>query len=232
MGTLFIIATPIGNLKDVTYRALEVMRSVNLILAEDTRSAKNLLNSYDIQKPEIWSLFEGNEERQIGSVLERLGKDENIALISESGTPIISDPGYKLVRETIKRGIKVESLPGPSAAIAALTVSGLPPDKFLFLGFLPKSSGKRLKLLENIALLNQFIKATVVIYESPHRLTKTLEELRQKFGDIDIVICRELTKIHEEVRREKISESLAHFEQTPPKGEFTILFHLEKSASA
>ncbi len=224
MGKLFIVSTPIGNLGDITFRALETLKSVDLILAEDTRTTQNLLAHYQIPKPEIWSFFEGNEERQINHVLSRLRQGENIALVSESGTPVISDPGYKLIREVISRGMPVEEIPGPSAVITALVLSGLPPDKFIFLGFLPKKPGKRKSILEQIKTSN--LQSTIIFYESPYRVVKTLGEISKNFGDIDIVICREITKLHEETRREKISESIAHFQKTNPRGEFTILFHI------
>lgn len=229
MGKLFIVATPIGNIKDITFRALETLKSVDLILAEDTRTTQNLLTRYEIPKPEIWSFFEGNEEKQITHVIERLKRGDSIALVSESGTPLVSDPGYKLVREAIKTGIIVEGIPGPSAAIAALTVSGFPPDKFLFLGFLPKKGGKKKSMLEQIKTSG--ISTTVIVYESPFRVVKTLGEIKEIFGDINVVICRELTKIHDEIRREKISESINHFEKTIPKGEFVVLMNLKKAES-
>lgn len=224
MSKLFIVATPIGNLRDITFRAIEILGSVNLILAEDTRTIQNLLTHYNIPKPEIWSFFEGNEEKQIENVLGRIARGDNVALVSESGTPIISDPGYKLVRGAIEQGIALEAIPGPSAAITALVSSGLPPDKFLFIGFLPKKPGKKHSLLEQIK--NSNLETSVILYESPYRVLKTLGELEEVFGDINVVLSRELTKIHEEVRRETISEALSHFTKTPPKGEFTILFHI------
>jgi 16S rRNA (cytidine1402-2'-O)-methyltransferase len=222
-GKLFLVATPIGNLDDTTLRAIETLKEVDLILAEDTRRTKILLDYYQIKKPMI-SFFEGNEERKIPQVLAKLTQGQNIAQVSDSGTPLISDPGFKLVREAIKESIEVESIPGPSAVLTALTISGLPPDKFLFLGYLPKRPGKRNQILKNIQLINQLIKITLILFESPHRLIKTLEDLKEVFGEIEIVVCRELTKIHQEVRREKISQSLAHFNQIKPKGELTILF--------
>ena len=147
----------------------------------------------------------------------------NIALVSDAGTPTISDPGFKLVRECIEQGIRIESLPGASSVITALAVSGLPTDKFLFVGYPPKKPGHRKTLFENLTKLP--IKTTIILFESPHHLIRTLEGMKEVFGDIDIVICRELTKIYEEIRREKISESLAHFEKTTPKGEFIILLN-------
>ena len=155
-----------------------------------------------------------------------LKNGENVGLISDAGTPTISDPGFKLVRECIREGIKVESIPGACAAIASITVSGLPTDKFLFIGFLPHKEGNRIRLLEGVRASQENLKSTVIMYVAPHRLVRTLGELRDVFGDIEIVACRELTKMHEEIRREKLSESIAHFEKTNPRGEFVLLFSL------
>lgn len=224
MGTLYIVATPIGNLQDITLRALETLKSVDLILCEDTRHSGVLLKYHEIKKP-LLSYQEYNELQRIPDILERLLNGQNIALITDAGTPTLSDPGFKLVREAIHQGISVVSIPGPSAILAALTSSGLPTDKFLFLGYLPRKQGHRQKLLRDLDTMIRIMRTTAVIFEAPHRLLKTLWELKEIFGDIEIVICRELTKVHEEIRREKISESIKHFEQIAPKGEFTILFH-------
>lgn len=225
MGTLFVVATPLGNLQDITLRALEVLKTVDLICAEDTRHTGILLKHYGIRKP-LLSYQEYNETQRIPEILGRLKIGQNVALLSDAGTPTISDPGFKLVRECIKEKIKVETIPGPSAVTAALVISGLPTDKFFFLGYLPKKESHRKKLLNSLRKMIQIIKSTVIIFEAPHRLIKTLEELKEVFGDIDIVICRELTKIHEEIRREKISEAIKHFEQVKPLGELTLLFNL------
>lgn len=224
MGTLFAVATPIGNLKDISFRAIETLKSVDLVLAEDTRHTGILLKHYEIKKP-LLSYEEYNELQRIPEVLEKLRRGENVALVSDAGTPTISDPGFKLVRECLKEGFRVESIPGSSAITTALVISGLPTDKFLFLGYLPKKEGHRKKLLQDLTLIFQVIKTTVIFFESPHRLIKTLEELKNIFGDIEIVICRELTKVHEEVLRSKISEAIRHFNEVKPKGEFTILIH-------
>ena len=220
MGTLFIVATPIGNLKDITLRAIDVLSSVDYVLCEDTRVTGRLLNHYEISKKMV-SFNEFNEESRIKATINDLAKDQKIALVSDAGTPLISDPGYKLVREAIAAGVKVESIPGPSSVLNALTVSGLPPDKFLFLGYLPKKDGKRRNLLEDAKETK--IKSTIIFFESPFRLVETLKNMLEIFGDIDIVVCRELTKIHEEVRREKVFESINHFESHEPRGEFVIL---------
>ena len=223
MGILYIVATPIGNLADITLRALETLKSVDYVLCEDTRVTGQLLKRYEIDK-KLVSFNDFNEASKVGSVVGDLTSGANIALVSDAGTPLVSDPGYKLVRDAISNGIKVESIPGPTSLIAALTVSGLHPDKFTFLGYLPKQDGKRLKMLEAVNENQKNLKSTAIIFESPFRVLKTLESIRDVFGDIDVVICRELTKLHEEVRREKVSQSVAHFSQTKPKGEFVILF--------
>ena len=221
MGTLYIVSTPIGNLDDITLRAIDTLKSVDLIVCEDTRISGKLLAHYQIEKPML-ALNDFNETRQVPVVISRL-EDSDVALVSDAGTPLISDPGYKLVREAIAKGIKVESIPGPSSIIAALTVSGLPPDKFFFFGYLSKKDQKRQKELEDVKRLKGVIKSSVIFFESPYRLLKTLEDIKNVFGDIDIVVCRELTKVHEEVKREKVSSSIEHFAKTPPKGEFVVL---------
>lgn len=222
-GTLYIVATPIGNLKDITLRAIEILRDVDYILCEDTRVTGNLLHHYQIQK-KMLAFNEFNENVKYQSMIVDLNEGKSVALVSDGGTPLISDPGFKLVRESAKSGIRVESVPGSSAVISALTASGLPTDKFLFLGFLPKKDGPRLKLLKDVASTLRLIKVTVVIYESPYRIVKTLESIRDVFGEIDVAVCRELTKLHEEVRHEKVSEAISHFQKVPAKGELTIVF--------
>lgn len=217
---LFIVSTPIGNLKDITLRAIETLKSVDYILCEDTRVTGRLLNEYGIEKKMI-AFNDFNEESKIQSTIADLQAGLSIALVSDAGTPLVSDPGYKLIRETILQSIKVESVPGPSAAIAALTVSGLPTDKFLFLGFLPKKDGKRLELLKNTRDAISKVKSTVIIYESPFRVLKTLEQIKEVFGDIEVVVARELTKMHEEVLRGKISDVNI---KVKTKGEFVVLF--------
>lgn len=221
MSTLYIVSTPIGNLKDITLRALETLKEVDLIACEDTRRTSILLNYYHIKKP-LLSYFEHNEEKRIPELISKLKNGEKIALVSDAGTPLLSDPGFKLIRECIKRKIEVEAVPGPSAVLCALVSSGLPTDKFFFLGYLPQKRNKRKALLKSI--FPEKIGATIVIFESPYKLLKTLEDLKKAFGDIDLVIARELTKVHEEIRREKISDSQKNFQKNKPKGEFTLLF--------
>lgn len=235
MGTLYIVATPIGNLQDITLRAVEILHTVPVIACEDTRKTGFLLQKIknetnvpveQLKNPRLISYYEENELQRIPEIIAALKDGLDIALVSDAGTPTISDPGFKLVRECAKEGIKVESIPGASSVITALTVSGLPTDKFTFLGYLPKKPGHRQTLLENIKKSSELIKQTIIFFESPFRIRKTLEELVTIFGDIDIVLARELTKMHEEVRREKISQALQHYEKANPKGEFVILFHL------
>lgn len=229
-GTLSIVSTPIGNMEDITLRALKTLRETQVIFAEDTRSALNLLNHHNIDTSikKIISFFEGNEEARYTEVFQYLKEGIDVALISESGTPLVSDPGFKLVRELIANGINVESIPGPTALISALTVSGLPTNAFLFLGFLPKKESHVKNILketkEAISILNQC--RTVIIYESPHRLIKTLNAIQEVFGDIQIVVARELTKIHEEVRRENICKSIEHFQKNQARGEFVLMLSI------
>lgn len=222
MGIIYLVSTPIGNLRDITLRAKEVLASVDIIACEDTRRTGLLLQKLKVQsKPKLLSYYEEKEIVRIPQIIKILKEGKNVALISSAGTPTISDPGFKLVRECISQGIKVEAVPGPSAVLTALVVSGLPTDKFLFLGFLPKKQGKRKKIFTCLPE-----KTTIIFFESPYRLEKTLKEIKEIFGNIKVVVCRELTKIHQEIRREKISQSIAHFTKTKPKGEFTLLFRL------
>lgn len=223
MATLYIVSGPIGNLKDITLRAIETLKNVDYILCEDTRISSKLLNHYEISK-RLVTFTDFNEEAKVNGVLSDLIGGQSVALLSDAGTPLISDPGYKLVCEAISQGIKVESIPGPSAVIAALTISGRPPDKFLFLGFLPKKEGKKKKLLEDVKRFLEFIKFSVIMYESPYRLLKTLESIHEIFGDVEVIVCRELTKMHEELVREKVSSAIDHFANKLLKGELVILF--------
>jgi 16S rRNA (cytidine1402-2'-O)-methyltransferase len=221
---LYLVATPIGNLKDITQRAIEVLSSVEIIACEDTRKTGLLLQKLELKnKPHLLSYYEESEQGRIPQIINFLKENKNVALVSNAGTPTISDPGFKLVRECIAQDILVESIPGPSSVLVALTSSGLPTDKFMFLGFLPKKEGKRKIILESLPK-----KTTIIFFESPFRLLKTLNSLKETFGDIDMVICRELTKIFEETRRERVSQSILHFEKHKPKGEFILLFNLLK----
>lgn len=247
MGILYLVATPIGNLKDISIRAIEVLKSVDIIACEDTRRTGVLLQNIlprethvietaygpqeTVIKHKLLSYYDENEYKRMPDIITALKNDQNIALVSDAGTPTISDPGFKLVRECVREGIRVESIPGASSVISALVVSGLPTDKFLFVGYLPRRQGHRKTFLLDLQKSLTTIKTTVILFEAPHRLVKTLIELQEIFGDINLVLTRELTKMHEEVRREKISQSLHHFEKKDPKGEFIILFHLGEQDS-
>ena len=225
-GTLYVVATPIGNLQDISLRAIETLRSVDLIACEDTRQTGKLLARHAIRRP-MTSLHEYNERQRVPSLLRELAAGRSIALVSDSGTPLISDPGWRVVHEAIGAGVPVRWIPGPAALIGGLVVSGLPTDRFTFEGFLPAKPGARRKRLE--ALRGE--SRTVVCYEAPQRLLKTLRELRALFGDIPVTCARELTKIFEEARRGPIGEVLAHFEQHPPRGECTVVFRTTTRAA-
>lgn len=220
---LYVVPTPIGNLKDITLRALEVLQSVDGILCEDTRRTSLLLNHYQIDKP-LLVLNDFNESKTFPRIIDRLKLGENLALVSDAGTPLISDPGYKLIRECLAQGIKVDSLPGPSSVITALTLSGLPPDKFLFLGYLPEKEGQRIKLFTSLCGHLRGVNLTIIMFVSPHKLIRTLEGLHKVFGDIEVVLAKELTKIHQNVENKKISEWLMNLKS--PKGEYVLLFRL------
>lgn len=228
MGKLFLVSTPIGNLEDISYRAKRILSEVDVIACEDTRKTGNLLKQLSIPKLRLLSYYEENELRRIPQIIKLLKEGKSVALVSNAGTPTISDPGFKLVREGIKEGIEVESVPGASAILTALVSSGLPTDKFLFLGYLPKKQGKRLKVLKDLATMNHIIVVTYIFFLSPHRLVRELKDIKDVFGDIEIVICRELTKVHEEIRREKISQAIVHFEKRKSRGEFTLLFNIPR----
>jgi len=217
-GILYIVSTPIGNLDDITLRALKTLSHVDLIAAEDTRRTRKLLSHFDIHTPLV-SYFEHNELKKLDKLLSHMKRGKEIALVSDAGTPGISDPGYRLVQQTVERGIPVIPIPGPSAVIAALSISGLPTDSFTFAGFLPKKGGKRRKLLEKLGDLD----GTSILYESPHRLMRTLEDLLKVCGDRQIVITRELTKAFEETIRGSIREVINTLEGRRIKGEVTIV---------
>lgn len=218
MGTLYIVATPIGNMGDITYRAVEVLKKTRFIACEDTRRTGSLISKLDLGIKSYISFFEGNEAEKTKYILSLLEAGNDVALVSDGGTPLISDPGYKLVRECRNLRIKVESIPGPSALITALTLSGLPTDRFMFFGFSPKSQGKRKVFFSDLKNYKNF---TIVFYESPHRIVESLEDLKTVLGDIEIVVCREMTKVYEEVISDKISVIL---KKLNPRGEFTVVF--------
>ncbi|HUQ84948.1 MAG TPA: 16S rRNA (cytidine(1402)-2'-O)-methyltransferase [Candidatus Limnocylindrales bacterium] len=231
MGTLYIVSTPIGNLEDITYRAVKILSQVDFIACEDTRHTGSLLSRIPMieteSKPRLISYYEQNELQRIPEIIEVLKNDQNVALVSDAGTPAISDPGFKLIRECAREKIKIISVPGASSVITALTSSGLPTDKFTFAGYPPRKPGHRKTFFENIKASQDFLKTTVILFEAPHKILKTLTEMQEVFGDIGIVIARELTKMHEEIRREKISASLNHFKKKAPKGEIVLLFNLQ-----
>ena len=222
-GKLYIVATPIGNLSDMTLRAIEVLKSVAFVLSEDTRESKKLLDRYEIPT-QLISYRDQNHERVIGKVLEKLDMGLDLALISDAGTPLISDPGFKLVRDLREKGYDVVSIPGASAVITALSVSGLPTDRFVFLGFLPKSDERRKKLLEQYINLEN----TIVIYESPQRLTRLLELILNEFRDMDVYLAKDISKMREESFSGKISDVLEQLEERKfdenPHGEFVCVF--------
>jgi 16S rRNA (cytidine1402-2'-O)-methyltransferase len=214
-GTLFLVATPIGNLRDISKRAIEMLEKVDLIACEDTRRTGVLLQQLDLKK-DLISYYEENELKQIPNIINELKNGKNVALVTDSGTPSVSDPGFRLVREAIAQKIIVDSIPGPSAVLTALTLSGLPTNQFFFFGFPPPKEGKRKELFSKIKEMQEISKFTAILFESPFKLVASLTNLQEIFGDIDIVVCRELTKIYQEVRREKISQSLEHFSTKTP----------------
>lgn len=222
MGTLYIVATPIGNLQDITLRAIGVLKKVDTIACEDTRKTSILLKSLEIEGKFLLSYYEQVEARRIPEIINALKNDLSIALVSDAGTPTVSDPGFKLVRECKKEGIKIEAVPGPSSVIASLVVSGLPTDKFMFVGYPPKKIGHRKTFFLNIKKSNEALKTTVILFEAPHKICKTLSEMKEIFGDIEVTVARELTKVYEEVKSGTISELISYFKN--PKGEFIVLF--------
>ena len=226
MSDLYIVATPIGNLQDITLRAIEVLKSVDYIACEDTRKTGILLKSFNIEHhPMLISFYEQNEKVRVPNIINLLKNERSVALVSDGGTPTISDPGFRLVRQCLEEGIKVISIPGPSAVISALASSGLPTDKFIFLGFLPRKQGHRITQLNTLRTGNEKLKATVVIYEAPHRILKVLGDIKSVFGNIELRLGRELTKIHEEMVIDSVDNLIAKYEKQEPRGEFVILFN-------
>ena len=218
-GAIYLVATPLGNLEDITLRALRVLGEVDLIACEDTRHTGNLLKHFDISKP-LLSFHEHNETARASDIVERASRGESIAVVSDAGMPGISDPGYRLVAEAIAAGVVVVPIPGPVALETALAASGLPTDSFRFGGFLPAKATQRRKALQ--ALIDDT--ATLVFYEAPHRIVKTLEDLLEILGDRQVVIARELTKVHEEFLRGSVSDLLATLDQRgAARGEITLL---------
>jgi 16S rRNA (cytidine1402-2'-O)-methyltransferase len=217
-GTLYLVATPIGNREDITLRALRVLRECDVVAAEDTRRSGQLLKHFGISKP-LLSYFQFNEARRSGEIIERLGRGEKIALITDAGSPGISDPGERVVKAVIGAGLRTEPVPGPCALVAALTASGLPTDEFHFVGFLPHKSGQRRNRLESL----KTIPGTLVLYESPFRIGKLLGEIMDVFPNRETVLARELTKKFEEFLRGQPMELLAFSQKRPLKGEFVVL---------
>jgi 16S rRNA (cytidine1402-2'-O)-methyltransferase len=225
-GVLYIVATPIGNLSDITYRAVETLRSAGLIACEDTRQTRKLLDHYGV-KVRVTSYHEHNEAARTGDILQALEQGLDVALVSDAGTPLISDPGFRVVQAAAQAGIQVVPIPGPSAALAALSASGLPTDSFRFCGFMPRKSGERRRLLESLRGAEE----TIVLYEAPHRIVETLRDVEEVLGDPPVVVARELTKIHEEMLRAPASKARAALEKRDTvKGEITLL--IGKSAHA
>lgn len=222
MGILYIVATPIGNMEDITLRAIRVLGEVEIIACEDTRKTGMLIQKLKIKKPKLISYYEENEVRRVPEIIQLLKEGNKVALVSNAGTPTLSDPGFKLVRLCWQEGIKVETIPGPSSVIASLVSSGLPTDKFLFLGYLPKKSVRRKKMLENCLQLP--FSCTLIFFESPFRLLASLKDIKAIFGDIEIVVANELTKMFEKIHKEKIPWLISFFEKSSPRGEFVILF--------
>ncbi len=218
MGVLYIVPTPVGNLEDITLRAIRVLKEADLVLAEDTRTSGILLKHFDIKK-QLMSHHKFNEHGTSAAIVERLLSGQNVALVSDAGTPGISDPGFFLVREAVKAGVEVQTLPGPTAFVPALVSSGLPCDRFVFEGFLPQKKGR----MSRIASLADELR-TMVFYESPYRVLKTLQQFAEAFGpDRQACACREISKVHEESVRGTLEELMAHFTQTEPRGEFVLI---------
>jgi 16S rRNA (cytidine1402-2'-O)-methyltransferase len=217
-STLYLVATPIGNLEDITLRALRTLKECDLVAAEDTRRTGQLLKHFGISKP-LLSYFKFSEARRSEELIERLGRGERIALVTDAGSPGISDPGERVVKAAIASGFRVEPVPGPSALVAALTASGLASDEFHFIGFLPHKSGQRRNKLEGL----KTFEGTLVLYESPYRVEKLLGELNEVFGQREVVLARELTKHFEEFLRGTPSALLELFKTRRPKGEFVVL---------
>jgi len=217
-GTLYIVSTPIGNMEDITLRALRILKEADLIAAEDTRRTGLLLKHFGIQVP-LTSYFEGNEFKKRDFIIAKLKEGKKVALVSDAGTPGISDPGFRLIQLAIESQFPIVPIPGPSAVITALSVSGLPTDAFFFKGFLPHKSKKRRDLLEEL----QDVRETLIFYESPHRISETLKDILEVLGDREIVLTRELTKMHEEIIRGKVSKIQDQIAGRTLKGEITLV---------
>lgn len=218
MPKLILVPTPIGNLEDMTPRAMRTLREAELILCEDTRTTGQLLTLLELRGAPLASYHMHNEHKMLPSLIERIRSLGVVALVSDAGTPGVSDPGFLLIRAAIEAGIEVECLPGATALIPALVASGLPMDRFVFEGFLPMKKGRHTRLT---ALQSE--ERTIILYESPHKLLKTLTQLREYLGERQVAVCRELSKLYEEVRRGTLSEVIDHFTHTAPRGEFVLV---------
>ena len=216
-GKLFVVGTPIGNLADITYRAVDTLNSVDFIFAEDTRVSKKLLNHYKIDK-KIYSYHDHSKDSEVEKLTNLLENGNDVALISDAGTPTVSDPGYRLIRECVKKGVDIVPIPGPSAVTTALSVAGLPSDSFTFVGFLPQKKG-RIKKIEQLSEINN----TIILFESPHRLLKTLNQLFEILGNRQVAIGRELTKLYEEIIRGNLKDVIQEFSKKSVKGEIVIM---------
>ena len=219
-GKLYIVASPIGNMDDVTLRALKVLKDVSYILSEDTRETHKLLNHFEIQKSQI-SYRDQNHASVLVKIIDLMDNDNDLAILSDRGTPLISDPGFKLVREVINKGFEVVSIPGPSSVIASLVVSGLPTDKFTFLGFLPRTESQRVKIIHKYGELD----STLIFFESPYRILKLLQEVKNTLGDRDVCVVKELTKLHEEIYRFNLRD--VDSVKIDLRGEFVVLVSKE-----
>lgn len=215
---LHVLATPIGNLEDLSARALRILREADAVVSEDTRTTLKLLSHHGIRRPVI-AWFQHSPPRRLKEIVDRLRKGQTLVLVTESGTPAVSDPGARLVEAAFREGVRVSPVPGPSAVAAAASASGFPADAFHFAGFLPRKPGKRRRALEALAALE----TTLVLYESPHRVAATLRDMEATLGNRRLTVCRELTKLHEEVRRTTIAEAAARFAEETPRGEFTLV---------
>ena len=224
MGKLYVVPTPVGNLEDITFRAIRVLKEADLILAEDTRTSGILLKHFEI-KNSMMSHHKFNEHQTVAGIVNRIKAGETVALISDAGTPAISDPGFLVVRECVRNGIEVQCLPGATAFVPALVASGLPNDRFCFEGFLPQKKGRMTRLASL-----QEEKRTMIFYESPYRLLKTLGQFAETFGaDRQVAVCREISKIHEECVRGTLTEVMEHFTTNEPKGEIVVILEGKES---
>ena len=220
---IYLVGTPIGNLADISLRALEILKGVERILAEDTRQTAKLLSHYSIETP-LESYHEHNKRMKTPRLVSEMLEGKNFALVSDAGMPGISDPGQELVAAALEAGVKVEAIPGPSAFLVALVISGLPSDRFLFEGFLPREGKARRRRIRQLAAVEQ----TLVLYEAPHRVLEAMRDLREGLGDRRVAVARELTKRYEEVIRESLSGAILHFEKNQPRGEFTLVIEGKK----